>query len=146
MTITTKETKFTKAQMFEAIVAAFTGAEIPADAVMPTADDIVEFCHNQMANLETAKAAAKRRNEAKKAEPDTLRDAVFAVIAAAEEPMTASEVVLALNDEEASMGKVSNRLTKLVNEGMAFKTQATLKDDAGKTTRRMVYATTPFEA
>lgn len=145
MTMTTKETKFTKAQMFEAIVAAFTGAEVPADAIMPTADDIVEFCHNQMANLETAKAAAKRRNEAKKAEPDTLRDAVFAVIAAAEEPMTASEVVLALNDEEASMGRVSNRLTKLVNEGMAFKTQATLKDDAGKTTRRMVYATTPFE-
>lgn len=143
---TTKKNEFTKRDMFEAIVAAFTGAEIPADKAMPDAAAIVDFCNKQIANLETAKAGAARRNAAKKAEPDVLRDAVFTVVATATEPMTASEVVIAMDDDEVSMGKVSNRLTKLVNEGRLYKANATIKDDAGKAVKRMVYSVNPFEA
>lgn len=143
MSNTTK--KFTKRDFYESIIAAFTGAEIPVDKEMPNPDEIVEFCNTQITNLETAKAGAARRNAAKKAEPDALRDKVYNVVASATEPMTAADVVLELNDEEASMGKVSNRLTKLVGEGVVFKAQATMKDDAGKTLKRMVYSAIPFE-
>lgn len=143
MTNTTK--KFTKAEMYTAIIAAFTGEEIPADKEMPTADEIVEFCETQITNLETAKAGAARRKAAKQAEPDTLRDAVYAAVAAATEPMTASEVVIALDDEEASMGKVSNRLSALARDGVIFKAQASIKDAEGKTSKRMVYSVNPFE-
>lgn len=146
MTTTIKKNEFTKRDMFEAIIAAFTGAEVPADKAMPEAADIVDFCNKQIANLETARAGAKRRADAKKAEPDALRDAVFAVVAAATEPMTSTEVVLALNDEEATMGKVSNRLTTLVNDGHLYKANATIKDDSGKAAKRMVYSVDPFEA
>lgn len=145
MTTTIKKNEFTKTDMYNAIIAAFTGAEVPADKAMPEAADIVDFCNKQIINLETARAGAKRRADAKKAEPDALQDAVFEVVAAATEPMTASDVVIAMENEDATMGKVSNRLTKLVNEGRLYKANATIKDDSGKAAKRMVYSVDPFE-
>lgn len=139
MTNTTK--KFTKRDMFEAIAVAFTGEEVPADKEMPTPDEIVEFCNAQLAVLETA----KQRKAEKRNEPDALRDMVYATLATATEAMTAAEVVIALDNEEYTMGKISNRLSALVRDGLVYKTQASIKDAEGKVAKRMVYSISPFE-
>lgn len=135
---------YTREQVFTAIKYAFSGEPVPADMDLPEPEDIIAFCDNQLERLAIAKEGAKRRKEAKKAEPDPLRDNVLSVVNQAHEPLTASEVVIALNDEEASMGKVSNRLTKLTSEGLIYKAQAVIRNAEGKLIQRMVYFHSPF--
>lgn len=137
--------RFTKTDIYNAIIAIFTGAEVPADAVLPTPEDIVEFCEGQLAVVETAKVNAAKRKAAQQPEVDALREKIFSILLSADEPMTAAEVVIALDDEEASMGRVSNRLTRLTNDGAIFKAQTTIKDARNKSVNRMVYSATPFE-
>lgn len=130
---------FNRSDFYDAIIAIFTGREIPMDAVMPTPEEIVEFCKNQIAILETKAATdAKRRSE----KEDPLRDKIYEVVATSTEPITAAEIVLILSPdmEEISMARVSNRLTQLAKEGLISKKDATLKNDQGKTISRKVYA------
>lgn len=138
-------TKFTKEQVYTAIRYAFSGELVPADIDLPEPQDIIDFCDNQLERLAVAKEGAKRRKEARKAEPDELRERVYSVVNNAGEPLTASEVVIALDDEDASMGKVSNRLGVLANEGRLYKAQASVKDATGKLVKRMVYSIFPIE-
>lgn len=136
---------YTREQIFTAIKYAFSGEPVPMDMDLPNPDEIIEFCDNQLERLAVAKEGAQRRKEAKRAEPDPLREHVLSVVNQAHEPLTASEVVIELNDEEASIAKVSNRLTKLVDEGVLYKAQAVVRNAEGKNVQRMVYFHLPFE-
>lgn len=78
------------------------------------------FAENEIEQLDKKALKAKERAAAKRAEADELTDKVKAVLT--EEYKTIAEIVVELDDEEVTAGKVTSRLTKLVNAGEAEKT------------------------
>lgn len=120
--------KVTKREMFE---------EIKVLAEDAGREDVVAFCDKEIASLDAKALKAKERAAAKKAEADTLKALVadtltdeFATIA----DITAKVVE---TDAEATVGKVTNRLTKLVAEGVAEKTELTIPGKDGTKARKV---------
>lgn len=83
-------------------------------------DALKAFAENEIEQLNKKALKAKKRAAAKRAEADELTDKVKAVLT--EEYKTITEIVVELDDEEVTAGKVTSRLTKLVNAGEAEKT------------------------
>lgn len=83
-------------------------------------DALKAFAENEIEQLNKKALKAKERAAAKRAEADELTDKVKAVLT--EEYKTIAEIVIELDDEEVTAGKVTSRLTKLVNAGEAEKT------------------------
>lgn len=83
-------------------------------------DALKAFAENEIEQLNKKALKAKERAAAKRAEADELTDKVKAVLT--EEYKTIAEIVIELDDEEITAGKVTSRLTKLVNAGEAEKT------------------------
>lgn len=104
-------------------------------------EDLVLFIDNEIALLEKAKAgAAKRRAkkaEEKAAEGDPIGDAVKAALT--DEFQGADDILEAIEVEGATLGKVRNRLAKLVQAGVAEKEEGTYTDEDGKKKKKMVY-------
>ena len=67
--------KLTKKQMFEGMIAYFHGEDVEIENA-----DVVEFCQDQIADLDKKAAKAKERAAAKKAESDELTDLVYSVL------------------------------------------------------------------
>ena len=109
--------KITKREMYEAIKATFeTGeCEYPAEAV-------IAFCEKEIASLDAKAAKAKERAAAKKAEADVLYDQVKDALT--DEFATIADIaaVVAEVNPDATVSKVTYRLTKLVEAGVAEKT------------------------
>lgn len=109
--------KITKREMYEAIKATFeTGeCEYPAETV-------IAFCDKEIASLDAKAAKAKERAAAKKAEADILYDQVKDALT--DEFATIADIaaVVAEVNPDATVSKVTYRLTKLVEAGVAEKT------------------------
>lgn len=136
--------KFTLEEFYRAIITLFTGEEVPADAILPTDEEIVEFARAQYNQIQSAKTNRAAKRAATIAEPDELKELIYAVVAAADEPIPASEVVIALNNEEYSMAKVSNRLSSLAKEGRLYGARKSIRNDAGRAVKRIVYSASPI--
>lgn len=104
--------KMTKRDNFNAIIAMATEAG---------REDLVAFAEAEIALLDKRAESAKARKAAKAAEPDELKDAVAAVLTA--QPQAVADIVAAVAIEGATAGKVVARLTKLVAEGVAVKSE-----------------------
>ena len=109
------EKKITKREMFEAIK---TGCTTGEWTVSDT--EVAEFCENEIALLDKKAAKAKERQAEKKAAGDELTDAVraaltneFAVIA------DIAAKVAETYGEDATVARVTYRLTQLVKNGEA---------------------------
>lgn len=126
--------KFTKREMFEAIAA---GAA--AGSFTVPADEIVEFCNKEIAALDKKAAKAKERAASKAAEADELTALVAAALAT-DEYKTIADVaaVVAETDGDATVSKVTYRLTKLVKDGAAEKTEVTVPGKDGGKARKVV--------
>ena len=120
--------KITKREMYEAIKATFeTGeCEYPAEAV-------IAFCEKEIASLDAKAAKAKERAAAKKAEADVLYDQVKDALT--DEFLTIADIAAkgAEVNPDATVSKVTYRLTKLVEAGVAEKTP--IKIAATETTK-----------
>ena len=119
------EKKITKAEVLNAIkVAAENGAtfEVPTEDVIAYVDTTLA----QMAN----KVAKDKERAAKKRAEDTLLADVQAVLG--EEPVAVDAIVEAIGREDVTRGKVVNRLSTLVKDGVATKEK--VKTDAGERT------------
>ena len=128
------EVKVTKMDKFEMVKAELEKAG--------ASEDLVLFIDNEIALLEKAKAgAAKRRAkkaEEKKAEGDPIGDAVKAALT--EEFQGADDILVVIEIEDVTLGKVRNRLAKLVQEGVAVKEEGTYTDEeTKKKKKKMVY-------
>lgn len=115
-------------------------AEIKALAEDAGRPDLAEFAQAEIDAL--AKKAEKAREAAAKkaAEPDMLKAAVANALTG--EFQTGADIFAAVDggDEEwATLGKVRNRLTKLVNEGVAVKEAVKVENAEGKTHSVMAY-------
>lgn len=133
--------KITKKDNFNTLKAFVLGetAEIDVDAM-------VEFIDNEIAALDRKAAKAKEAAEKKKAENDELGDIVASVLT--DEFTSIPEITEKVNailpegSEEVSAAKVSNRLSKLVKNGLAVKDQANVPaTEVSKARKIVVYAT-----
>lgn len=131
------EIKVTKKMKFEGMIAYFKGEETEL-----TEADFIQFCQEQIADLDKKAAKAKERAAAKKAEADELTEVVFGVLTDEYQTIAqiAEAVALALPEgaEEVSAQKITARLTKLVKAGDVEKEQVTVEVE-GKKSKKMGY-------
>ena len=113
--------KITKREMFEAIKETFETGSCKYDAAVVTA-----FCDKEIAALDSKAAKAKERAAAKKAEADVLMGQVEDALT--DEFQVIADIATAVADvnADATVSKVTFRLTKLVESGVAEKTQVTI--------------------
>lgn len=126
-------TKITKKEMYAAIKETFETGECKFDA-----DVVIAFCEKEMAALDTKAAKAKERAAAKKAEADVLYDQVKDALST-EEFQTIADIaaVVAEVNADATISKVTYRLTKLVEAGIAEKTDITIPASEGTKARKV---------
>lgn len=116
------EKKVTKRDYYEML------KNIVVEANVEGATELVEFIDKQIELIDSKAEKAKARNAEKKANGDELREVVQSVLT--EEFQTIDAIVAQIEGEEITKAKVTARLTALVNNGIAEKTD--VKDDEGR--------------
>lgn len=120
--------KITKREMFEAIKETFETGTCKYDAAT-----VMAFCDKEIASLDAKAAKAKERAAAKKAEADVLMGQVEDALTG--EFQTIADIAAAVSavNADATVSKVTYRLTKLVEAGVAEKTDVSVPGvDGGK--------------
>ena len=113
--------KITKREMFEAIKETFETGSCKFDAATVKA-----FCDKEIASLDSKAAKAKERAAAKKAEADVLMGQVEDALTDEFQVIADIAAAVATVNEDATVSKVTFRLTKLVEAEVAEKTQVTI--------------------
>ena len=124
--------KITKREMYEAIKETFETGVCKFDAKVVT-----DFCDKEIASLDAKAAKAKERAAAKKAEADVLMDQVRDALTG--EFATIADIAAAVAEvnADATVSKVTYRLTKLVEAGDAEKTDVTVRGVDGAKARKV---------
>ena len=135
--------KLTKKEYFTGLIAYFRGEDVEIEN-----EDFIEFCQDQIADLDKKAAKAKERAAAKKAESDELTDLVYSVLTDEYQTIADITVIVAETVPDVSASKVTARLTKLFNAGSIEKEQISVEDSEGKKRKCMGYrlAGAPVEA
>ena len=125
--------KITKKEMYAAIKETFETGECKYDA-----DVVIAFCEKEIASLDNKAAKAKERAAAKKAEADVLYDQVKDALSA-DEFQTIADIAATVAEvnADATVSKVTYRLTKLVEAGVAEKTEITIPATEGTKARKV---------
>ena len=113
--------KITKRAMFEAIKETFETGSCKFDAAT-----VMEFCDKEIASLDAKAAKAKERAAAKKAEADVLMDQVRNTLTGDFQTIADIATAVAAVNPDATVSKITYRLTKLVESEIAEKTQITV--------------------
>ena len=120
--------KITKREMFEAIKETFETGKCKYEA-----DVVTAFCDKEIASLDSKAAKAKERAAAKKAEADVLMDQVRDALTGEFQTIADIAAAVAEVNADATVSKVTYRLTKLVEVGDAEKTDVSVPGvDGGK--------------
>ena len=127
--------KITKREMFETIKKTFETGSCEFEA-----DVVIAFCDKEIAALDAKAAKAKERAAAKKAEADVLMGLVENALTDEYQTIADIAAVVAEEDADATVSKVQYRLGKLVEAGVAEKTQITVeKTETSKARKIMAY-------
>ena len=124
--------KITKREMFEAIKETFETGTCKFDAAT-----VMAFCDKEIASLDAKAAKAKERAAAKKAEADVLMDQVRDVLTGEFQTIADIAAAVAEVNADATVSKVTYRLTKLVEAGDAEKTDVTVPGVDGAKARKV---------
>lgn len=125
--------KITKREMYEAIAeSARTCTPCKYDA-----DEIVAFCENEIALLDKKATKAKERAATKAAEGDALTALVEEALTDEYQPIADIAAIVAEKDAEATVSKVTYRLTQLVKNGVAEKSELTIAGGEGVKSRKI---------
>ena len=124
--------KITKREMFEAIKEIFETGTCKFDAAT-----VMAFCDKEIASLDTKAAKAKERAAAKKAEADVLMDQVRDVLTGEFQTIADIAAAVAEVNVDATVSKVTYRLTKLVEAGDAEKTDVSVPGVDGAKARKV---------
>ena len=125
-------TKITKRDMFTNIINVFKTGESTYDPA-----EVIAFCEKEIAALDSKAAKAKERAAAKKAEADILLDQVKAVLTADFQPIADIAAAVAEVNPDATVAKITYRLTRLVAEGYVEKTDLTISGVDGAKSRKV---------
>ena len=129
------EKKITKREKFVEIIEILTDAERA---------DLVECVQHEIELLDKKAAKAKETAAKKKTETDELADAIAAVLT--DEFTAIPDIATRVDGEDVTVAKVTNRLTKLVNLGIAEKEQISVPGAEGKTRKVMGYRKAAVDA
>lgn len=113
--------KITKREMYEAIKETFETGSCKYDAEVVKA-----FCDKEIAALDAKAAKAKERAAAKKAEADVLMGQVEDALTGDYQVIADIAAAVAGVNPDATVSKTTYRLSKLVEAGVAEKTQVTI--------------------
>ena len=125
------EKKITKREMFEVIKAGCTTGEWTVSDT-----EVAEFCENEIALLDKKAAKAKERQAEKKAAGDELTDAVRAALT--DEFTIIADIAAKVAEtygEDATIARVTYRLTQLVKNGEAENGDVKVEGGEGQKTR-----------
>ena len=113
--------KITKREMFEALAAyaETTDMEVQVGDAVVTAADFAAFATKEIEQLDKKAVKAKERAAAKRADGDALTEAVLAVLTT--EFQTAADSAAQIEDEDATVAKISYRLGALVKDDRVIK-------------------------
>ena len=111
--------RITKRDFYTAVITLVTDGTMTIDK-----DAFVDIATNEIALLDKKAAKAKAKAAEKKAEGDALTDAVKAVLT--NDYQTIADVAAQIEGDDVTVHKVSYRLTTLVDNGVAEKTQITI--------------------
>lgn len=127
--------KITKREMFEAIKETFETGSCKFDAEV-----VKTFCDKEIASLDAKAVKAKERAAAKKAEADVLMDQVQDALTDEFQVIADIAATVAEVNPDATVSKVQYRLSKLVENQIAEKSQVTLeKTETSKARKVMAY-------
>ena len=118
--------------MFEAIKETFETGSCKFDAAT-----VMAFCDKEIASLDAKAAKAKERAAAKKAEADVLMDQVRDALTGEFQTIADIAAAVAEVNADATVSKVTYRLTKLVEAGDAEKTDVTVPGVDGAKARKV---------
>ena len=124
--------KITKREMFEAIKETFETGSCKYEASV-----VMDFCSKEIAALDAKAAKAKERAAAKKAEVDELMTQVEEALTGEFQTIADIAAVVAEVNADATVSKTTYRLTKLVEAGIAEKTQISIPGADGGKTRKV---------
>ena len=129
--------KITKREMFEAIKETFETGSCKFDAAT-----VMAFCDKEIASLDAKAAKAKERAAAKKAEADVLMDQVRDALTGEFQTIADIAATVAEVNPDATVSKVTYRLTKLVENQVAEKTDISVPGvDGGKSRKVKAFRT-----
>lgn len=124
--------KITKREMYEAIKETFETGSCKFDAAA-----VMEFCDKEIAALDAKAAKAKERAAAKKAEADVLMTQVEEALTGEFQTIADIAAAVAEVNADATVSKITYRLTKLVESGVAEKTDVTIPGSEGVKARKV---------
>lgn len=124
--------KITKREMYEGIKAFVANGACEIETA-----DIIAFCDKEIAALDTKAAKAKERAAAKKAEADVLMGQVEEALTDEFQVIADIAATVAEVNPDATVSKVTYRLSKLVEAGIAEKTQITIPATEGSKARKV---------
>ena len=132
--------KMTKRNVYEALInLAKTGelTYVEGDTeVVVTGEALIAFAENEIALLDKKAVKAKERAASKRAEGDELTAAVKAVMSTEDfEPI--AEIAARIEGEDVTVAKVTYRLTQLVKNGEAEKSELTIPATEGSKARKV---------
>ena len=126
--------KITKRQMYNAMINYAENGEFSfetEDGVFDVGtDEIAAFARNEIALLDKKAAKAKETAAKKKDEADALTEAIANALGSDFEPI--AEIAARIEDAGATVSKCIYRLNKLVEQGIAEKTDIKVTDGEGK--------------
>ena len=133
--------KITKIEKFTAMIDLIEGREFSVDA-----GELVAFCKAEIESIAKKAAKAKERKAEKAKAADPLVDAIVAVLT--DEAQTLADITEAVaeTDPEVSVAKVRYRLTQLEKEGVAVKSEVSIKEEGQKARKLVAYALAEVEA
>ena len=130
--------KITKREMFEAIKETFETGSCKFDAEV-----VMAFCDKEIASLDAKAVKAKERAAAKRAEADELMTQVREALTGEFQTIADIATAVAEVSADATVSKVTYRLTRFVEAGIAEKTQVTIPaTDGGKARKVQAYRLT----
>ena len=100
-------------------------------------EDLVEFLNKEIASLEKKAAKAKAAAAEKRAAGDELKDVIASALTS--EFASIADITAKVAGEDVTSAKVSYRLTKLVEDGVAEKTEITIKEEGKKARKQVQY-------
>ena len=124
--------KITKREMFEAIKATFETGDCKFEPAV-----VMAFCDKEIASLDAKAAKAKERAAAKKAEADELMVQVREALTGEYQTIADIAAAVAEVNADATVSKVTYRLTKLVEAGNAEKTDVAIPASEGSKARKV---------
>ena len=129
--------KITKRQMYTAMINyAENGSfsfETDEGTMVVAPDEIVTFAENEISLLDKKAAKAKETAAKKKTESDALMDAVAQALSEDFEPI--ADIAARIEGDDVTVSKVTYRLNKLVENGVAAKQAIKVPGSDGKKNR-----------